>query len=80
MFFQSSIIDFHFLKKFNQFFLQGIIWIIQDLKKILKMEDNIIKDTRDRFRPKREKNEIDHTAIKGKRNLFKLKKKMKQLI
>ena len=44
------------------------------------MEDNIIKDIRNRFKPKREKNEIDHTAIKGKRNLFKLKKKMKQLI
>ena len=44
------------------------------------MEDNIIKDTRNRFRPKREKNEIDHTAIKVERNLFKLKKKMKQLI
>ena len=30
------------------------------------MEDNIIKDIKNRFRPKREKNEIDHMQLKAK--------------
>ena len=36
MFFQSSIIDLHFLKKFNQFFLQGIMMNNSRLEKDFK--------------------------------------------
>ena len=45
------------------------------MKKIKKIEDNIIEDVRNLFRLKKE---IDKTAVKDIRNLFRLKKNMKQ--
>ena len=41
------------------------------LKTLLSLEENLIKDKRNLFRPKKEQND---TAIKDIRNLFRLKK------
>ena len=48
---------------------------VQDLKKIKKIQDNIIQDEKNLFRLKKE---IHDNAIKNLRNLFRLKKKMNQ--
>ena len=47
-----------------------------ELKKDLKMEDNIVKNDRNLFRLKKE---IIYNTIKSKRNLFKLKKENKAI-
>ena len=45
------------------------------MKSLSIKEENIIKDIRNNFREK--KKELNYTAIKDKRNLFKLEKKTK---
>ena len=59
-----------FFKNIN-FFSQHKWWKVQGLKKIKKIEDNIIKNVRNHFRLKKE---IDDTTVKDIRNLFRLKK------
>ena len=64
-----SIIEFYYLKKLNCF-------IIYNNGNLSPKEENIIKDTRNLFRLKKEQN---YAAVKDIRNLFRLKKEIKEI-
>ena len=68
-----------FFKKYNRvlFFLKRLIFIkIYNNGSLSPKEENIIKDTRNLFRLKKEQN---YAAVKDIRNLFRLHKEIKEI-